>query len=166
MGAHVSTDSAVAFKAAMRRLASGVAIITTYHEGRRYGMTATAVMSLSMEPPSLALSINRSASMYKPLLARRAFCVNLLHESHGELCRSFSALPAEQRFQSGAWVEDDEHLPRLADSEASIICVLGPTLVFGSHTIFIGQALRTVLNDSFTPLVYLNGTVGRVKTEN
>src|ERR1700677_2620698 len=85
-----SPQLAAAFKGAMRRLASGVAIITTSHEGRRYGMTVTALMSVSIDPPSLAVGINLSATMYRPLVKRRAFCVNLLHESHADLCTSFS----------------------------------------------------------------------------
>jgi flavin reductase (DIM6/NTAB) family NADH-FMN oxidoreductase RutF len=158
-----AADLAAAFKSAMRRLASGVAIITTSYEGRRYGMTATALMSLSMDPPSLAVGINRSATMYRPLLERRAFCVNLLHESHGELCASFSAQPADERFRSGDWFDDEDRLPCLTDSEASISCKLGPALIFGSHTIFVGEAFRLLLNNRFTPLIYLNGAIGAVK---
>jgi flavin reductase (DIM6/NTAB) family NADH-FMN oxidoreductase RutF len=67
-----SPQLAAAFKGAMRRLASGVAIITTSHEGHRYGMTVTALMSVSMDPPSLAVGINPSATMYRPLVQRRA----------------------------------------------------------------------------------------------
>jgi flavin reductase len=158
-----SEEEVIAFKGAMRRLASGVAILTTNHQGRRFGMTATALMSLSMAPPSLAVAINRNASIYEALTARKSFCVNLLHERHAELCHWFSAVPAADRFQTGAWAEDADGLPYLKDSEASIACAIGPVLDFGSHTIFVGQVLRTILGGSCTPLVYLNGATGAVR---
>ena len=52
------------FRKAMRRLTSAVTVITTAHEDRRYGMTATAVTSVSADPPSLLICVNRSASLH------------------------------------------------------------------------------------------------------
>jgi flavin reductase len=145
------------FKGAMRRLAAGVALITTANEGRWFGMTATAVSSLCVEPPALTININRSASMYDHLVARGAFCVNFLREHHAEVCRLFSAASSEERFRHGSWVEDESGLPRLADSQASIVCEIGPTMTFGSHTIFVGKVTRSVIAEEISPLVYLNG---------
>ncbi len=145
------------FKAAMRRLAAGVALITTAHGGRWYGMTATAVSSLSVEPPALTISINRSASMYESLIARGAFCVNVLREHHAQMCRSFSAAASEERFQYGTWAEGEDGLPHLVDSQASIFCTIGPTMTFGSHTIFVGKVTRSIVAEEVSPLVYLNG---------
>src|SRR5688572_16586525 len=97
-GAADQTDArplALQFKGAMRRLASGIALITTAHQGRRYGMAATAVSSLSLDPPALTIAVNRGASMYEPLVARGEFCVNLLRDCHAELCQSFSTAASE-----------------------------------------------------------------------
>jgi flavin reductase len=152
------------FKAAMRRLAAGVALITTAHGGRWYGMTATAVSSLSVEPPALTISINRSASMYESLVARGAFCVNVLRHHHAEMCRAFSAAASEQRFQFGTWAESEAGLPHLVDSQASIFCEVGPTMTFGSHTIFVGKVVRSIVAEEVSPLVYLNGGYFSPKT--
>ncbi len=72
------------FRKAMRRLASAVTVISTAHDDRRHGMTATAVTSVSSAPPSLLACINRSASLHAPLLASRRFCVNILHGSRSD----------------------------------------------------------------------------------
>jgi flavin reductase len=145
------------FKAAMRRLAAGVALVTTTHEGRRYGMTATAVSSLTADPPALTISINRTASIYGPLMARGEFCVNLLRDSHLELCRSFSGASATDRFQHGVWRDHKRGLPYLVDSQAAIICRMGPSLTFATHTVFVGEVLSIVLDDEVAPLIYLDG---------
>lgn len=145
------------FKGAMRRLASGVALVTTAHEGRRYGMAATAVSSFSMDPPALTISINRSASMYEALVARGEFCVNILQESHVEMCRSFSAAAGEDRFRYGNWDDHAGGLPYLVDSQAAIICRTGPTMTFATHTLFVGEVIGIVLDEKISPLVYLDG---------
>lgn len=145
------------FKAAMRRLAAGVALITTAHEGRRYGMTATAVSSLTADPPALTISINRSASIYAPLMARGEFCVNLLRDSHLELCRSFSGAAGADRFQHGVWRDHTQGLPYLVGSQAAIICRMGPSLTFATHTVFVGEVLSIVLDEEVAPLIYLDG---------
>jgi flavin reductase (DIM6/NTAB) family NADH-FMN oxidoreductase RutF len=145
------------FKGAMRRLASGVALITTAHAGRRYGMAATAVSSLSMDPPALTISINRGASMYEALVARGEFCVNILQENHAELCRSFNAAAGEDRFRFGCWQDHACGLPYLADCQAAVICRTGPTMTFATHTLFVGEVTGIVLDDKVAPLVYLDG---------
>lgn len=145
------------FKAAMRRLAAGVALITTRHEGRRYGMAATAVSSLTIDPPALTVSINRNASMYAPLLARGEFCVNLLRDSHLELCRSFAGAAGEDRFRHGVWLDHAGGLPYLVDSQAAILCRMGPSLTFATHTVFVGEVASIVLDEEVAPLIYLDG---------
>lgn len=145
------------FKGAMRRLASGVALITTAHQGRRYGMAATAVSSLSMDPPALTVSVNRGASMYEPLMARGEFCVNILQECHAEMCRSFTAAAGEDRFRFGTWHDHAGGLPYLVDSQAAIICRAGPTMTFATHTLFVGEVIGIVLDDKVAPLIYLDG---------
>jgi flavin reductase len=138
------------FKGAMRRLASGVALVTTAHQGRRYGMAAT-------------ISINRSASMYEALVARGEFCVNILQECHAEMCRSFSAAAGEERFRFGSWDDHDGGLPYLVDSQAAIICRTGPTMTFATHTLFVGEVIGIVLDEKVSPLVYLDGGYFAVK---
>ena len=81
---------AAGFKEAMRQVAATVSIISTRSEGSRYGMTATAVTSVSCDPPSLLVCINRSASIHKPLEERKLFWVNLLREGQQSLCSTFS----------------------------------------------------------------------------
>ena len=145
------------FRGAMRRLASGVALITTAHAGRRYGMAATAVSSFCMDPPALTISVNRNASMYAALVARGEFCVNLLQERHADMCRSFSTAAGEDRFNFGTWREGDAGLPYLLDSQAAIVCRTGPTMTFATHTLFVGEVVGIILDDQVAPLIYLDG---------
>src|SRR5689334_1083437 len=61
---------ALSLKEAMRRLIGGVVVVTAGIGDERTGLTATSAVSLSMEPPTMLVTVNRSSSSY-PVIARR-----------------------------------------------------------------------------------------------
>src|SRR5580698_8912405 len=101
------------FKGAMRAFASAVSIVSTAHDRHRFGMTATAVASMSMTPPSLLVCINQAASLYKPLLDSGIFCVNILNGWQSALAQAFGSKRTEDRFVHGEWCFDDRDMPYL-----------------------------------------------------
>ncbi len=82
--------SSADFKLGMRRLASGVVVIATEFEGERFGLTATAVMSISADPPTLMICVNRSASAHEALSRSGCFTVNLLDGEDRPIADLFS----------------------------------------------------------------------------
>jgi len=75
-------DARAAFLAAMRKVAATISLVTTRENGSAHGMTATAISSLSADPPAILVCIKRSASIHGPLCRVKWFCVNLLGEQH------------------------------------------------------------------------------------
>jgi flavin reductase (DIM6/NTAB) family NADH-FMN oxidoreductase RutF len=141
----------------MRRLAGGVAIVTARSCGRPYGMTMTAVMSLTLEPPALLIAVNQSASMAPLLVEGAEFCVNLLHANHHAMCEQFSALPSAERFSVGTWADGRAGLPFLPDAEAAIFCTVGPCHMFGTHRMVIGLVEEVRLGGPICPLLHIDG---------
>ena len=79
------------FRKAMRHCAGAVALVTVGREdGRRTGLTATAVCSLSDDPPSLLVCVNRNASAHPRIREERCFGVSFLGEEHVPLALTFS----------------------------------------------------------------------------
>jgi flavin reductase (DIM6/NTAB) family NADH-FMN oxidoreductase RutF len=155
-------DIVRAFKMAMRQLASGAALITARHGQSRYGMTATSVTSLSLSPVSLLVCVNQGASIHEPLLASGLFCVNLLDGSQADLAKRFSTKPqGEARFSQGVWLEDEDGLPILPGSIASIACRVADIITHGTHSIVIGNVQRVSHGTAGDPLIYLDGSFGR-----
>ena len=150
------------FKRAMRRLASTVAIVSTRHDGRRYGMAATAVVSVTTAPPTLLVCINQTASIHDPVVAGGRFCVNLLGVQHEPLVPVFSgSMLGEDRFGSGEW-RDDGGVPYLADAQAALFCRTISTTPYGSHSVIVGEVEGVRLADGETrPLVYQEGRLVR-----
>ena len=87
----------ISFIDGMRRLAAGVTIVTTGVSPHRFGLTATAVTSVSADPPTLLACINRDSDSFGPIIRNGRFAVNLLGPGHQELAGRFGGRFAEFR---------------------------------------------------------------------
>lgn len=164
--AAISADVEPLFRGAMRRLASGVALVTTADSlGNRHGIAMTAFMSLSMDPPSMLLAINRTASLCAPLLPRGLFAVNVLAAEQERACAAFVARPAAERFAGSEWTEDESGMPVVSGAVARIICAVGQAESFGSHMIVKGLVRSVTLGEDRAPLVYVSGRYGTVTSD-
>ena len=149
------------FRCAMRRLAATPCLITTAHNGRRHGMAATSVTSLSFDPPSILVCVNLSASIHDPLQAEGRFCANLMGGGHTDLLGAFSGgLKGEGRFGMGDW-QQQEGLPYLSDAQSNIFCRVADRWRYGTHTIFVGQVEAVRTDADMDPMIYLDGRKGR-----
>ena len=151
---------AESFRQAMRRVASTVNVITICVGGEPMGITATAMSTLSLDPPSLLICINRTASLHGSMEDVSHFRVNVLHRDQEEVARIFADRKHQAlRFADG-WTVDCERPPRLVDAQASLLCRRIDHHRFGTHSIFIGQVEEVTLREEVDPLVYVNGKYG------
>ena len=143
---------------ALRRLAKAVVIVTSMHEGRRYAMAATAVSELSFEPPSMLVCVNRTASIFPALEAGAPFGLNILHHRQLDIAnRCAGKIKGEERFLEGVWSAGALGVPRLAGSQASIVCRNVRHVEYGTHGIFIGDVVEVFTEGAPEPLIYLDG---------
>ncbi|MFM0281284.1 flavin reductase family protein [Paraburkholderia sediminicola] len=149
---------AVPYRDAMRRLASTVTIISTGGMEVRHAITATAVTSVSMEPPSLLTCINRKSRLHGFLEEQETFCVNFLHRSHVDISEVFSGQKfTKNRFDWGDWGTHLTGLPYLVGAQCNIFCRKTLSMPYGSHTIFIGEVFEVAIRDEVAPLIYADG---------
>jgi flavin reductase len=153
------------FRAAMRRLAATVTVLSTRDpQGRRCAMTATAVTSVSAHPPALLACVNRSAALHAHLGLGHKLCINLLHTNQqpiSDICSG--GAEGEARFATGDWREDADGVPYLQDSQANIFCAVEAVHAYGSHSIFIGRVLLVHCREAIAPLVYQDGRYMRTE---
>jgi flavin reductase (DIM6/NTAB) family NADH-FMN oxidoreductase RutF len=149
------------FKQAMRCVASTVNVISICSDrGEPMGITATAMSSLALDPPSLLVCINRAAAMYGSMENVSHFGVNVLHRDQEHIaCMFADRRQHELRFASG-WEVDGAGPPRLADAQAWLLCRRIDHHQFATHSIFIGVVEDVVVRKDIHPLVYLNGSYG------
>jgi flavin reductase (DIM6/NTAB) family NADH-FMN oxidoreductase RutF len=148
------------FRAAMRQLTGGVSVITVGRGREIAGMTVTSVSSLSVDPPSLIVSINRSASSW-PLLKRDGFFgVNILNADQLDIAERFSGkngLKGADRFAGAEWITRASGVPLLVGALAAIDCEVEDIIERHSHAIVIGRALDLRLSSRMAALAYWQG---------
>jgi (E)-2-((N-methylformamido)methylene)succinate hydrolase len=148
--------SAEAFRHAMRRVPTGVTVVTTLREGEPRGITVNAFASLSLDPPSLLICINREARSYLFISSSRVFCVNVLAGEQRRLAEHFSGKVRERQFAEIGYTIDATGAPVLGGTIAHFDCELAGESQFGSHSIFIGHVVSCSARPG-SPLGYFNG---------
>lgn len=146
------------FRLGMRRLASGVSLVTTELDGIPRGLIATSVSSLTDEPPTLIVCVNRSASGHAPLCEARRMCVNVLAVTHREIASQFSNSHRRgERFKSGSWTTMTTGAPVLEDAIASFDCRIEQVIDYATHSIFVGLVLDARAPEGAQkPMIYFN----------
>jgi len=156
----MSIDAA-AFKKGMRHLAASVTLITTRHRQVRGGLTATAVCSVSAEPPQLLVCVNKSASAHDPIGHAGFFCVNILSPQHRKIAERFAGMDdveGDERFHDmGEWSTLSTGAPVLKGCPVSFDCRLVTRVAAGTHTIYIGEIVDLVLDPAAHALLYCDG---------
>lgn len=150
-------------RAGLRRLAKAVVVITTKKDGQRHAMAATAVSELSMDPPSMLICVNKTASMHPVLASGADFCINILDADHMHISAACSGkVKGEARFEIGSWADTSIDVPRLDDAQASFVCRQTQQITYGSHSIFIGDVVEAFSSPAVDPLVYVDGRYTRI----
>lgn len=151
-------DLTASFKNAMRRLAASVTVVTAVKNQEQYGITATAVTSVTTQPPALLVCVNRSTSIHPILEMGTHFCVNLLHHRHIDISNSFGGfIKCDDKFAYGTWRTHESKVPYLADAQANLFCAVDGLLDYGSHTIIVGKIHTILITGDVAPLIYQNG---------
>lgn len=150
-------DVTAQFRLAMRSAAATVYLITAMQKGQRFGITATAVTSLSFDPLSLLVCVNQNTSLYNPLLAAERFGVTILSEQQADIAHQFGTVSMEnKRFGLGQW-EERGGVPILIGALSSIICQRRTHMPYGTHTIVVGDVIHAQTQPGVWPLVYRDG---------
>lgn len=155
-------DNRAALRHAMRHMAGSVSVITAGTGAARTGLTVTTATSLSMEPPTMLILVNRSASAWPIIRAHGHFGVNILAADQEEVAHRFAGrggVKGAARYDGAAWDELGSGILGLKDALAVIECVVEDVMERHSHGIVIGSVLSVRLDSGAArdPLVYVHG---------
>jgi flavin reductase (DIM6/NTAB) family NADH-FMN oxidoreductase RutF len=151
------------FRIGMRTLAGAVNIITSFHAGHRYGMTATAVCSASAEPPTVLACVNKLATTHNAVAKAKVFCVNVLRAEDWQLSTTFSGgQTGDSRFKHGNWTRLATGAPVLIDALVSFDCRVVKSVAHGTHSVFLGQVEQILIGQKGKPLLYSDGQYAKL----
>lgn len=143
------------FREAMSRLGAAVNIITTHGPEGDAGFTASAVCSVTDDPPTILVCMNRSSSQYEQFKAAGIFCVNILGHEQAALSPIFAGkLSMAERFAHGSWLRLATGAPVLETAAAALDCVVSQSVDVGTHSVMFGTVQAIHLGASASGLIY------------
>jgi flavin reductase (DIM6/NTAB) family NADH-FMN oxidoreductase RutF len=151
--------SAADFRNAIGHFATGVTVITSVGaDGQPVGTTASAVTSLSLDPPLILVCFDRSSRTLEAVAGHGAFAVNILGERQQQLSANFA-----RRGLAAAWDEVRHRRgrtgsPRIDGVIATLECTVEHRLDGGDHEIVVGRVREVeTTSDDAAPLIYWRG---------
>jgi flavin reductase (DIM6/NTAB) family NADH-FMN oxidoreductase RutF len=155
----MTDDAALAFRKAMSVRADTVFLVTyRTQEDDVEGMTATAVMSLSLTPPSLLVAISHQARARDAIRERAAFGVSVLGEAHVAVAESAGRTGGNKSFGGALTTEaDPSRTPVLSDALATFQCRVTETHDHVTHTLFVAEVLDARAGSNGAPLLHHRG---------
>jgi flavin reductase (DIM6/NTAB) family NADH-FMN oxidoreductase RutF len=145
------------FRQTLSRFASGVTVVTMQEGNDIHGITVSAFLSVSLEPPLVLVSIDKKAQSHARLLSTQQYGVSFLAEGQEPLSNHFAG-----RDDSVSAVFDSlAGFPVLKDALAQLVCRIHQTVDAGDHTLFIGHIQEVAWRDGM-PLAYFQGKYRQV----
>jgi flavin reductase (DIM6/NTAB) family NADH-FMN oxidoreductase RutF len=150
------------FRTVMGSFAAGVTIITCRDEnGAPKGFTASAVSSLSLDPPLLLVCLAKEAASAGALISASHFAVNVLQTGQQPASIRFSTRD-EDRFGTTPWSRGEAGAPILKDSLGVFECRRHAVHDGGDHHILIGEVVKASFDAALDPLLYFRGRYRRL----
>ncbi len=143
------------FKQAMSTFATGVTIVSGLEDGHPVGFTCQSFISLSIDPPFVAVAPARTSTSWPRIARAGTFCVNVLADHQSHICEGF-AVSGGDKFQGVAWhPAPATGAPVLEGSLAWVDCRVELVHDAGDHELIIGRVLDLGLGDvDGSPLVF------------
>lgn len=143
------------FKLALSHFASGVTVVTTEWNGKKYGMTVASFASLSLHPPLVLICIDRTVQTHDAIAAAGTFGVSILAKGQADLSNRFASR-SDDKFSGVAIETGVLGVPLIGGALARIECTLADRLPGGDHTIFVGL-VESIATAEGEPLIYYRG---------
>jgi flavin reductase len=143
------------FRSAMAAMASTVSLVTARRGDERIGRTVTSVMSLSINPPTILISIDILSRLADLIAKTGGFSFAMLADDQSEVADAFAGrVVAEERFSRGQWGEWPSGHPMLQGAVTALDCEVIGAMETGTHVLFAGAIIEAENTTSRTPLLW------------
>ncbi|RME86636.1 MAG: flavin reductase [Anaerolineae bacterium] len=152
---------------AMRAWTTGVSVLTTAHEGIRHGMTVNSLASISLDPPRISVSLQKSSRTHGLVLRSGLFGVTILSAEQEAISRRFAGETGDDEDRlAGLDVETlTTGAPFIKGGLAYLDCRVVQTIDSGASTLFIAEVVEARRISDGSPLVYHDREYRRLATQ-
>jgi flavin reductase (DIM6/NTAB) family NADH-FMN oxidoreductase RutF len=143
------------FRAAMAAMASTVSVVTARQGEEVVGRTVTSMLSLSMNPPTILISIDIMSRLADIIAKTNGFSLAMLADDQQAVGNAFAGgLPAAERFNVGDWSRWPSGHPMLLGAITALDCEVIGAIETGTHVLFAGAIIETETTTSRSPLLW------------
>ena len=145
----------------MGHFATGVTVVTTKdRNGQKFGITANAFTSVSLDPPLVLVCIDKNAQCYPCFEECQIFAVNILSQQQEEISRRF-ATKGINKFEGLPWRAGSSGAPLIDGAVGYVECRIVERFEGGDHTIYLAKVLGGTVA-SAEPLLFFRGKYHRL----
>ena len=153
------------FVSGMSHAANTVSVVSTDGPAGKSGVTVSAMSSVSAEGelPTLLVCVHHLSPVCAGILGNRVFCVNLLRDDQSFVADTFAGRmlpPGDDKFSCAAWITGRTGAPVVVDHLVAFDCELVQNFRVGTHVVFVGQVVETIIHEGHAPLIYANRGYG------
>ncbi|MEW6569472.1 MAG: flavin reductase family protein [Chloroflexota bacterium] len=140
----------------MHLWATGVTLVTSHDQGKPHGMTVSSFTSISLSPPLILVSLEKSSQTHRLISQSGVFAVSILHESQADLADRFAGRIPDHadRFEDVPYTTAETGSPIPDSCLAYLDCRLVASHPAGTHTLFIGEVASAAVRQESRPLLY------------
>ncbi|WP_298287344.1 flavin reductase family protein [Novosphingobium sp.] len=155
-------------KRVLRFMPAPVGIVTSFDpdNGQPVGLAMSALMPVCLDPPSMAICVNRSGSAHDAMIRAGRFCINLLHAGQDSHVLPFANPAArDARFTQSDWRQHvhsaHEGVWFIDEAPAAIFCTIRERVSFGTHDLLVGEVDDLLTSGSDDIVGWANGALCR-----
>jgi flavin reductase (DIM6/NTAB) family NADH-FMN oxidoreductase RutF/DNA-binding transcriptional LysR family regulator len=153
------------FLAGMASAACTVNVVTTDGPAGRFGVTVSAMSSVSADTarPTLLVCVHHLSAAAQAIIDNGVFCVNVLRDDQSYISDCFAGrvkTPDGDKFSCTAWTTQTTGAPRVADPLVAFDCRLVSCQRVGTHYVLFGEAEDLFISAPGSPLIYANRAYG------
>lgn len=142
------------FREAMATMAASVGVVATQFGGERRGRTVTAAMSLSLDPPTILVSIDATSHLADLMTKAAGFSFSILADAQDAIANAFAGqIEAERRFDYGTWAQWSSGHPKLLNAVSILDCEIIGAVSTATHVLFVGAARAVEVDSDRIPLI-------------
>jgi flavin reductase (DIM6/NTAB) family NADH-FMN oxidoreductase RutF len=147
----------------MRQWSSGVAVVSAFADGKTHGMTVNSLVSISMEPPIVAVTLANSTKTHELVTLSQKFSISILSENQQLVSDIFAGkiMDHQNRFEGLDTFSMSNGAPLLTDGIGWLECKVIYAYSMPNATMFLGEVFSTKVGGG-NPLVYQNRTYRKI----
>jgi flavin reductase (DIM6/NTAB) family NADH-FMN oxidoreductase RutF len=154
------------FREAMSRVVSSVSIVSTDGPHGIAGFTCSAVCSVTDEPPTIMVCVNRKSAANAVIKANAVLCVSSLCADQIELSRMFAGVgrvPMQERFAGADWGVLATGSPYCKTSRVALDCRVADSREIGTHSVLFAEVLSALHTNDGDPLIYYSRNYATIR---